>query len=111
VRSLEAGDLDGDGALDLVSGSDGQFAVLLGNGDGSFAAPVLYASPGYDPRIADLDEDGDLDVVLEDYSAEALVLYPGNGDGSLGSAVTFPSGAEPETHEIGDVDEDGHLDI
>jgi hypothetical protein len=50
--SLEAGDLNGDGKLDLAvlnSSHDfgGSVSVLLGNGDGTFGARADYATGGY----------------------------------------------------------------
>ena len=44
-------------------------SVLLGNGDGTFQAPVTYAV-GYGPAslaVADLNGDGKLDLAVADY--------------------------------------------
>jgi hypothetical protein len=94
-----------------VSGAYDDFAVLLGHGDGTFAAPALYSSGASYPEIADLDEDGHLDLVLHDYETETIVFHRGTGTGSFDAPIAFPSGSEPDYHEIGDVDEDGHPDI
>ena len=95
-RSVALGDLDGDGDLDAVVAaalSDAAF-VLLGNGDGTFAAAVSYAT-GDQPRsvaLGDVDGDGVLDLtVLNAYSNNVSVLI-GNGDGTFASQATYAVG-------------------
>jgi hypothetical protein len=73
ASSLFAGDLDGDGRPDLAvtlngSGASNQLAVMLNQGDGTFAAPLIYSAPaGARPvgvTMGDLDGDGKLDVAF-----------------------------------------------
>ncbi|HEV3263616.1 MAG TPA: VCBS repeat-containing protein, partial [Gemmataceae bacterium] len=69
--AVVAGDFNGDGNLDLAvanggSTGDDTVSVLLGNGDGTFQAPVNYAVDA-NPKglaVADLNGDGNLDLVL-----------------------------------------------
>ncbi len=79
-------DFNHDGNLDLaVADFSGYFAgvsILLGNGDGTFQAPVNYSTPNAASFIAvgDFKGDHNLDLVVLD-SHEVSVLL-GNGGGS-----------------------------
>ena len=97
VLRLAAGDFNGDGKPDLVAtilGNTEILAVLLGNGDGTFAAPVRYpvTGLGFHVVVDDFNNDNRLDfatvtvtgVDLASFRTVVTVL-PGNGDGSFGA--------------------------
>jgi VCBS repeat protein/Big-like domain-containing protein/exosortase sorting signal-containing protein len=76
-----ASDVDRDGKLDLVVANFGSntFTVLRGNGDGTFAAAVAFAT-GSGVRgiaLADLDGDGRLDVAAAAASSGQVFLHFG----------------------------------
>lgn len=79
VRSPTAGDLNGDGYEDVVLTSNGASTdassvfVLLGEGDGQFAAPLTYsAQRPWCIALADVDGGGSLDLLVGDYASSQL---------------------------------------
>jgi hypothetical protein len=100
--AVQAADFDGDGAVDLlVTGSavidqDGfhpqRFLLFPGRGDGSFGAAVESSSGGssWPPVLADVDGDGQLDLVNvnqnPDGSSAAVSIFRGTGDGHFAAA-------------------------
>jgi hypothetical protein len=86
AATIALGDLNGDGALDVVTGNDASdsLSVLLGVGDGTFAETGTYpADNTYSVAVVDLDGDGRLDVLSGSPKATKLWFYRGTGDGAL----------------------------
>ena len=94
--ALVVADFNNDHKLDLaVSGMNNQsLAILLGNGDGTFAAPVYYYNAGFYPLLAaDFNGDGNLDIAaggIDSTGAAKTSIIFGNGDGTFQNAV-FPA--------------------
>ena len=114
-------DLDGDGALDLLF-TDGREAprLFLGDGGGGFVA-VDAASrgiPGGDGRFfagssaADVDGDGDVDVLLLDREENVFLRNDGAGSFSDATAEVGLAGGpvRSATASWADFDRDGDLD-
>lgn len=101
LEGLAVGRLNGDPRPDIVyadwgvSGGDGSIRVLLANGSGGYdLAQTIPASAGT-VRLADLDQDGDLDIVYADDTNEAAPpamyqSYLGDGAGHFGGPIESP---------------------
>lgn len=119
VREFRQGDVSGDGVLDLLvnrSGSAfGVIEVRLGAGDGSFGAPetVVSANQSRATALADLDTDGDLDVLVLSLDAGVLAAFLGDGAGQFTEGPTLDlSGDAPLSGLVtGHFDADGALDV
>src|SRR5262249_16326643 len=64
--AVAVGDLNGDGKIDLATAGGSAAGVLLGNGNGTFAPAVSYATnyPDYSVAIGDFNGDGKPDLAL-----------------------------------------------
>lgn len=108
--SFDVGDLDGDGAADVVLGMiDGSIRWF----DATGAASDLAVGPGpvNDLRVVDLDGDGDQDVVLLGDRGDALQLLENDGAGGLAAPALLGTSSWGERIELVDLDADGDLDV
>jgi hypothetical protein len=92
------GDLDGDGALDVITlDADAlEVGVLLGNGNGTLGAPGVGTPVTGAPavlEVGDFTGDGELDVVVLDIATDAVLLLEGTGTGVLADPVATATGA------------------
>ena len=112
---MAVGDVNGDGIPDLVvadAGSDA-LSVLLGNGNGTFQAPVSFAV-GTDPlavSLGDVNGDANLDLVGANFASNTVSVLLGNGNGTFQAQQTFATGADPFAVAVGDLTGNGKPDL
>src|SRR5262245_61263484 len=116
--NVSMGDLDGDGDLDLVLAKGRHDPlidrVLLNDGHGGFVASNLgpTADRTYTAALADVDGDGDLDVLTSNDSPDKKLVYLNNGKGQFTVAGTWGV-AEWSTRNaaVADLNGDGRIDV
>ncbi|MDX1501289.1 MAG: CRTAC1 family protein [Thermoanaerobaculia bacterium] len=124
---VTAGDFDGDGRPDLFVANDGMLDQLwINRGDGTFAEEAVFRGAAADgsglPKAgmgvsaADLDDDGDLDLLVGNLAGETDSLFL-NDDG-LFTDATGLAGLAARSRSLtrfglawADFDNDGHLDL
>ena len=112
---MAAGDIDGDGDLDLcvtAVGERGATAGFVNDGSGRFSSGPSMATEGVSPSFGDVDNDVDLDLWLGRAGGDLLLDNAGKGHFSR-AAVTLPANEERLTTSARrlDVDSDGDLDL
>jgi hypothetical protein len=125
---VAAGDLDGDGAGDVVTvvltgANAGDVQIQLGDGAGGYLVrPVTVHIPAVSsgaawavvPRVRDLNGDGasDLLICAEEAAGPECRLHAGRGDGSFfGGVVRARPPVVSGSVDVGDPDGDGIVDL
>ena len=112
---LAAGDLDGDGDIDIAASSvvGGDLDVLFNDGSGTFspAQQVIDGNNLPDIAMADLNGDGSLDLAATAPNDNKVWVVLNEGDGTFSSAVGFDVGDAPRGIAAADVNGDGHVDL
>jgi len=119
---MALGDLNGDGKLDVAITSHDSYGVVLLTGDGKGGLARSPASPivmrvGQHPHthglaVADINRDNKLDLITCNNADNDISLALGDGRGNFTRVPqSFPVGPSPYPFAVGDVNNDGWLDI
>jgi len=117
ARAVVAGDIDGDGDLDLVSASSTDNAIgwHRNDGAGNFSIGDLLTNTFDGSRsvaLGDLDGDGDLDAVGAARTLATVAWFENDGAGSFSDRQDIGTGfSGVRTVVVADVDSDGDLDV
>nr|MBA3457004.1 VCBS repeat-containing protein [Deltaproteobacteria bacterium] len=130
IGDIEAGDVDGDGDLDLLLAEwgaispdaagypGGRTRLYLNNGQGTFTEATVTHMPdilmkwSWDVELADVDNDWDLDALVACKRCTTSYLFTNDGTGHFTDAPNaLPQFANNYDFEPMDIDADGDLDL
>jgi hypothetical protein len=128
VEYLAVADFNHDGKTDLAIGYDRNLAVLLGNGDGSFAiaggSPFLNPAPPFNNApgilqtvsgliVGDFFNSGHPGLAVAGFQNQDVAVFNGNGDGTmtLSPTAVWIHGSPTVSPVAADLNGDGNLDL
>lgn len=118
IESVLLVDLDRDGDLDAVRGGGNLISWFINDGTGSFGAETVVTDTATvamnirEIEAADMDGDGNLDLLSVSADDDKLLMFKNLGAGVFDAPVTIStSRGQPETLAAADVDGDGDMDV
>jgi hypothetical protein len=110
-------DLNNDNFDDIIGMyASSQLGVHISNGNGTFDPEVIYtagsgAGGDREIHIADIDNDGDNDILGVYNQDDAFSIRKNNGNGTFASEVSYATADMPYDITTGDYDGDGYQDV
>ncbi len=118
ISSMETSDVNGDGAIDIIiaRGSNNDIFWIQNDGSGNFSASIHLITYSLDHirsvKSADIDGDGDIDVVSASSGDNTISWFSNDGNGNFTmKPVISTSALGAESVAIADLDGDGDLDV
>ncbi|MBI5100223.1 MAG: VCBS repeat-containing protein [Nitrospirae bacterium] len=116
---VASGYFNNDTDLDLAVTmfDSGTLKILLGDGSGGFTeasgSPITVGTIPSRIINADLNDDGEADLIVTNYTSNTISVLLGNGDGTFTSASGSPisTGTGPNALAAAFIDPDGNLDL
>jgi len=115
-HGIAVADFNGDKKSDIAvdSWAENKVLVMFGKGDGTFHLPGAKFEVGKMPyqrlRSADVDEDGNPDIITSNFESGSVSVLFGDGRGNF-TRKDFPVSPDPFGIAIADLNGDHHLDI
>src|SRR5205085_185770 len=115
-HGIVVADFNGDKKSDIAvdSWDENKVLVMVGKGDGTFQLPGTKFDVGKMPyqrlRAADLNGDGNADIVTSNFEGSSVSVLFGDGRGNF-TRKDFPTPPDPFGIAIADLNGDHHPDI
>ncbi len=117
-QSVACADMNGDGSMDIVVGNNtsnnNRCAVYFNNGSGGFLVSGFefgVAMNTFALKTSDMDNDGDSDVVVANYSQQNVIFY-NDGSGNLLTSMGLGTASDnSRALALADFDNDGRTDV
>ena len=115
-RGIAAGDFNGDGNIDLAGGNfqPGGIFIYWGRGDGTWIYKRFASDEGEirSMECADFNEDGFDDIVVTTWGdLKGVHVYVSDGKGKWKEDISPVEAWSYEGIDIGDINNDGHIDV
>ncbi|HYC58618.1 MAG TPA: FG-GAP-like repeat-containing protein [Thermoanaerobaculia bacterium] len=120
ATSFLSGDIDHDGHSDFLTrvAEPTRYAIYFGRGDETFDAVVHVSTSAVVPAravLADLDGDGDSEIITADLVPSAIHVAVNLGSRTFGAGDVYPVGSTVQTDAIdlvvAEVTDDSHVDV
>lgn len=120
TTAIDIGDIDMDGDMDIVFGTTTLIKIWTNSGDNTFGFvgdsrfqarnDTYYTNEVQDLRLADIDNDGDLDIIAAAYSGHDMI-WLNTGLGSFKDSNNQMNVPVSKHMTVGDFNKDGFLDF
>ncbi|QIE58133.1 T9SS type A sorting domain-containing protein [Rasiella rasia] len=116
LYGVQSGDLDTDGDPDIIFfTTENVFWIENIDGNGTFANEHILDSNGvqtFAQSLVDLDDDGNLDILVSYFEDDRVVWYKNLGNGTFTGLLLIAGNLNDAGGVVtGDIDDDGDLDV